>query len=265
MSGLTDGNAQLSCVATASDTSELSVEWKILKDGKSRTLYAEPDSLEMDTQLDGTTLTSKLTMFDLTREDAADYQCVVRNRFGTAYSRKAALVVNVFPTFLKTPQNVTLEPGRNARLECSALGYPAPILRWQKDGGDDFPAARERRMHVMPTDDVFFIVNYRSRFVCKNLLIKCKRDSSEWFRSTDLWVMGPARFHCATLLLCTELLSVLYIGLARIIDTAASMNECELFSEKPSFRQPLQDKTVQAGTTVVLGCVAEGSPVPHVQ
>ncbi len=24
--------------------------------------------------------------------------------------------------------------------------------------------------------------------------------SREWFRSTDLWVMGPARFHCATLL-----------------------------------------------------------------
>lgn len=25
--------------------------------------------------------------------------------------------------------------------------------------------------------------------------------SSEWFRSTDLWVMGPARFHCATVLM----------------------------------------------------------------
>ena len=24
--------------------------------------------------------------------------------------------------------------------------------------------------------------------------------SREWFRSTDLWVMGPARFLCATLL-----------------------------------------------------------------
>ena len=24
--------------------------------------------------------------------------------------------------------------------------------------------------------------------------------SKAWFRSTDLWVMGPARFHCATLL-----------------------------------------------------------------
>src|SRR6218665_3602519 len=27
-----------------------------------------------------------------------------------------------------------------------------------------------------------------------------KTFSRAWFRSTDLWVMGPARFHCATLL-----------------------------------------------------------------
>lgn len=33
------------------------------------------------------------------------------------------------------------------------------MLSWKKDGGDSFPAATERRMHVMPTDDVFFIVN----------------------------------------------------------------------------------------------------------
>ena len=29
---------------------------------------------------------------------------------------------------------------------------------------------------------------------------ECKNLSRAWFRSTDLWVMGPARFHCATLL-----------------------------------------------------------------
>ena len=29
---------------------------------------------------------------------------------------------------------------------------------------------------------------------------KEKKTSRAWFRSTDLWVMGPARFHCATLL-----------------------------------------------------------------
>ena len=25
-----------------------------------------------------------------------------------------------------------------------------------------------------------------------------KKYSEEWFRSTDLWVMSPARYHCAT-------------------------------------------------------------------
>jgi hypothetical protein len=29
------------------------------------------------------------------------------------------------------------------------------------------------------------------------------RDSREWFRSIDLWVMSPARSHCATLLRST--------------------------------------------------------------
>ena len=32
---------------------------------------------------------------------------------------------------------------------------------------------------------------------------KRKKDSRGWFRSIDLWVMGPARSHCATLLACS--------------------------------------------------------------
>jgi len=34
---------------------------------------------------------------------------------------------------------------------------------------------------------------------------RCKTFSRAWFRSRDLWVMGPARFHCATLLNMTNL------------------------------------------------------------
>ena len=34
----------------------------------------------------------------------------------------------------------------------------------------------------------------------KRLKTEEKIFSRAWFRSTDLWVMGPARFHCATLL-----------------------------------------------------------------
>lgn len=68
-------------------------------------------------------------------------------------------LISVFPTFVKIPTNVTVKAGATARLECAAHGEPQPEIAWQKDGGNDFPAARERRMHVMPTDDVFFIIN----------------------------------------------------------------------------------------------------------
>jgi hypothetical protein len=63
---------------------------------------------------------------------------------------------------VKTPGNITVKTKNTARLECAARGQPPPEIAWQKDGGNDFPAARERRMHVMPTDDVFFILNVKT-------------------------------------------------------------------------------------------------------
>lgn len=67
----------------------------------------------------------------------------------------------VLPSFIKMPQDITIRTGTTARLECAAEGHPSPTIAWQKDGGTDFPAARERRMHVMPDDDVFFIMNVK--------------------------------------------------------------------------------------------------------
>lgn len=71
------------------------------------------------------------------------------------------LVSTVLPSFIKTPRDSTIRTGHTARLECAAEGHPAPQIAWQKDGGTDFPAARERRMHVMPDDDVFFIMDVK--------------------------------------------------------------------------------------------------------
>lgn len=51
--------------------------------------------------------------------------------------------------------------GTTARFDCSAVGLPSPVITLQKDGGDDFPAARERRMHIYPSDERFFIVNVK--------------------------------------------------------------------------------------------------------
>ena len=72
------------------------------------------------------------------------------------------LCFSVYPSFIKIPEDLTVKAGTTARLECAATGHPMPEIAWQKDGGDDFPAARERRMHVMPTDDVFFIVSVKA-------------------------------------------------------------------------------------------------------
>lgn len=57
--------------------------------------------------------------------------------------------------------DLTIRNGSVARLECAAEGHPSPQIAWQKDGGTDFPAARERRMYVMPDDDTFFIANVK--------------------------------------------------------------------------------------------------------
>lgn len=59
------------------------------------------------------------------------------------------------------PEDLQVKTGSIARLPCAAVGLPEPKMSWQKDGGNDFPAARERRMQVMRDDDVFFIVNVK--------------------------------------------------------------------------------------------------------
>lgn len=68
----------------------------------------------------------------------------------------------MLPSFNKMPMDLSIRAGATARLECAAVGHPSPQIAWQKDGGTDFPAARERRMHVMPEDDVFFIVDVKT-------------------------------------------------------------------------------------------------------
>ena len=39
-----------------------------------------------------------------------------------------------------------------------------------------------------------------------------KKHSRGWFRSIDLWVMGPARSHCATLLACWWCFATSYLS-----------------------------------------------------
>ncbi|XP_063306755.1 leucine-rich repeats and immunoglobulin-like domains protein 2 [Pelobates fuscus] len=153
-------NVTLTCSAGSSSDTPMSTAWR--KDGE--ILYdAEVENFARY-QKHGAELieyTTVLHLFNVNFTDEGKYQCVITNHFGSNYSTKAKLTVNEMPTFLKTPMDLTIRTGAMARLECAAEGHPPPQIAWQKDGGTDFPAARERRMHVMPEDEVLFIVNVK--------------------------------------------------------------------------------------------------------
>ncbi|XP_036154068.1 leucine-rich repeats and immunoglobulin-like domains protein 3 isoform X2 [Myotis myotis] len=159
-SAIKGSNLSFICSAASSSDSPMTFAWKkdneLLPDAEMEN-YAHLRAQGGEV-MEYTTIL-RLRNVEFTSE--GKYQCVISNHFGSSYSVKAKLTVNMLPSFTKTPMDLTIRAGAMARLECAALGHPAPQIAWQKDGGTDFPAARERRMHVMPEDDVFFIVDVK--------------------------------------------------------------------------------------------------------
>lgn len=151
-------NVTLNCSAFSSSDSPMSTAWR--KDGE--VLYEAQVQNYARYQDQRLLYTTILHLLNVNFTDEGQYQCVLSNHFGSNYSTLAKLTVNELPTFLKTPMDLTIRTGTVARLECAAEGHPTPQIAWQKDGGINFPAARERRMHVMPDDDTFFIANVKA-------------------------------------------------------------------------------------------------------
>ncbi|XP_070558442.1 leucine-rich repeats and immunoglobulin-like domains protein 2 isoform X2 [Ptychodera flava] len=149
-------NVTLTCTAESSSDSTMEISWK--KNNKDVTVE-DADILTYANTPNGEVIqiTSTLTLREVGDRAEGRYQCIVTNFFGSTYSQKARVTVYVFPVFTKKPQDKTVKAGNTARLECAASGFPKPEMAWIKDGGIDFPAARERRMKMMPSDDVVFI------------------------------------------------------------------------------------------------------------
>ncbi|XP_030061797.1 leucine-rich repeats and immunoglobulin-like domains protein 1 isoform X2 [Microcaecilia unicolor] len=158
--GVLDEDISFTCSAASSSSSPMTFTWK-----KDNEVLPNPEieNLAHVRAKDGdvTEYTTILHLRHVTFAHEGRYQCIISNHFGATYSSKAQLTVNVLPSFTKTPNDISVRTGTVARLECAARGYPTPEISWQKDGGTDFPAARERRMHVMPDDDVLFIMEVK--------------------------------------------------------------------------------------------------------
>uniref|UniRef100_A0A4X1VDN8 Leucine rich repeats and immunoglobulin like domains 1 n=1 Tax=Sus scrofa TaxID=9823 RepID=A0A4X1VDN8_PIG len=151
---------RFTCSAASSSSSPMTFAWK--KDSEVLA-NADMENFAHVRAQDGEVMeyTTILHLRRVTFGHEGRYQCVITNHFGSTYSHKARLTVNVLPSFTKMPHDIAIRTGTMARLECAATGHPNPQIAWQKDGGTDFPAARERRMHVMPDDDVFFITDVK--------------------------------------------------------------------------------------------------------
>ncbi|XP_032368911.1 leucine-rich repeats and immunoglobulin-like domains protein 1 [Etheostoma spectabile] len=164
-------DVRLTCTAASSSSSPMTFAWRkdqeLLRQAETENyahVHAHHQGATSDVPGAGGGVMEYTTILHLRHVTFAHegrYQCIITNHFGSTYSSKARLIVNVLPSFVKTPRDSTIRMGHTARLECAAEGHPAPQIAWQKDGGTDFPAARERRMHVMPDDDVFFIMDVK--------------------------------------------------------------------------------------------------------
>ncbi|XP_051173855.1 leucine-rich repeats and immunoglobulin-like domains protein 3 [Leptopilina boulardi] len=151
-------NVSLICRATSTADAPLHFTWK--HDNVEWDPSFHKDVVSSNRGL--TEASSTLQITNITHSNSGRYQCMVTNNYGTTYSAKAKISVLIYPSFSKIPQDKRVNAGSTARLECSAEGLPAPQIAWQKDGGNDFPAARERRMHKMPADDVLFIIDVKT-------------------------------------------------------------------------------------------------------
>ncbi|XP_008314176.1 leucine-rich repeats and immunoglobulin-like domains protein 3 [Cynoglossus semilaevis] len=165
-SALKGSNVTFVCSAASSSDSPMKFAWKkdneVLNDAEihNQAHLRVQGGAGGETEVTEYTTTLQLRNVEFSSE--GKYQCVISNHFGSSYSTKARLTVNMLPSFTKMPMDLSIRAGATARLECAAVGHPSPQIAWQKDGGTDFPAARERRMHVMPEDDVFFIVDVKT-------------------------------------------------------------------------------------------------------
>uniref|UniRef100_A0A8D8L5W7 Leucine-rich repeats and immunoglobulin-like domains protein 3 n=1 Tax=Culex pipiens TaxID=7175 RepID=A0A8D8L5W7_CULPI len=153
--GIRGTNVSLICKATSTASDAMSFKWKLDNHELPEAAY----TVNQLNNANGTVGTTELVIPYIQGNGAGKYQCIISNNYGVVYSQKIKITVATYPYFKKTPNDISVQSGRDARLDCSAMGDPKPQIAWEKDGGNDFPAAKDRRMHVMPDEDAFFIKN----------------------------------------------------------------------------------------------------------
>ncbi|NWR16183.1 LRIG1 protein, partial [Emberiza fucata] len=109
---------RFTCLAASSSSSPMVFAWK--KDNE-MLHNAEIENFAHVRAKDGEVMecTTILHLRHVTFAHEGRYQCVITNHFGSTYSNKARLTVNVLPSFIKTPHDIMSRMGTPVWLECA--------------------------------------------------------------------------------------------------------------------------------------------------
>ncbi|XP_031814699.1 roundabout homolog 1 isoform X5 [Sarcophilus harrisii] len=166
--------------------------------------------------------------------DMGSYTCIAENMVGKAEA-SATLTVQVVsepPHFIVKPRDQVAALGRTVTFQCEATGNPQPAIFWRREGSQNLlfsyhPPQSSSRFSVSQTGDLTI---------------------------TNVQRSDVGYYICQTL------------NVAGSIITKAYLEVTDVIADRPPpvIRQGPGNQTVAVDGTLVLNCVATGSPVPTI-
>uniref|UniRef100_A0A8C7TF59 Roundabout guidance receptor 1 n=1 Tax=Oncorhynchus mykiss TaxID=8022 RepID=A0A8C7TF59_ONCMY len=163
--------------------------------------------------------------------DEGSYTCVVENMVGKAEA-SATLTVHVPPAFAMRPRNQVVAVGRMVTFQCEATGNPQPAIFWQREGSNSLlfsyqPPQPFNRLSVSQTGSL--------------TIADAQRSDAGYYSCQALNIAGS-------------------------VITKALLEVTDMVSDRPPpvIRQGPANQTAPVDSTVILGCIATGTPTPTV-
>ncbi|XP_036379292.1 roundabout homolog 1-like isoform X1 [Megalops cyprinoides] len=166
--------------------------------------------------------------------DVGSYTCVAENMVGKAEASATLTVhvVSVPPVFVVRPRNQVVATGRTVTFQCEATGNPQPAIFWQREGSQNLlfsyqPPQPSSRFSVSQTGDL--------------TIMDVQRSDRGFYSCQALNIAGS-------------------------VITKALLEVSDVVSDRPPpvIQQGPVNQVVSVDGTVVLSCLATGSPTPTI-
>ncbi|XP_041128209.1 roundabout homolog 1-like isoform X2 [Polyodon spathula] len=167
----------------------------------------------------------------VTGADVGSYSCIAENMVGKTEA-SATLTVHVPPQFVIRPRDQVVAVGRTVTFQCEATGNPQPAIFWQREGSENLlfsyqPPQPSSRFSVSQTGDL--------------TITNAERSDVGYYGCQALNVAG----------------SVITKALLEVTDVVSDR-------PPPVIKQGPVNQTVAVDGTIVLNCLATGSPPPTI-